>query len=58
MDGTVHWQDEVVEKTCEKCEAKSVAHSVQHRIRRLPRVLMVHLKRFRHDSLDGGMQHR
>ena len=54
----MHWQDEVVEKTCEKCEAKSVAHSVQHRIRRLPRVLMVHLKRFRHDSLDGGMQHR
>ena len=47
----------MVDKTCEKCGEKSVAHNVQHRIRRLPRVLMVHIKRFRHESLGGGKQH-
>ena len=48
----------MVDKTCDKCGEKNIAHTVQHRIRRLPRVLMVHIKRFRHESLDGGKQHR
>ena len=40
-----------MEKTCEKCGATSVPHSVTHVIRRLPPVLAVHIKRFRHEAL-------
>ena len=39
-------QDETVEKACETCGAKAVSHRVHHIIRRLPRVLVLHLKRF------------
>ncbi len=39
-------QDETVEKSCDKCGAKDVSHRVHHVIRRLPRVLVLHLKRF------------
>lgn len=40
-------QDEEVEKTCEGCGAENVAHSVHHVLRRLPRILALHFKRFR-----------
>lgn len=39
-------QDEDLEKSCEKCGAKDVKHRVRHTLRRLPRVLILHLKRF------------
>ena len=42
-----HLQDETVEKTCEGCGAENVKHSVHHVLRRLPRVLALHFKRFR-----------
>ena len=40
-------QNETVEKTCEGCGAENVKHSVHHVLRRLPRVLALHFKRFR-----------
>lgn len=47
----------MVEKSCEKCGGGDVAHRVQHVLRRLPRVLVLHLKRFQvpsSDVLDGS----
>lgn len=42
-----HLQDEEVEKSCEGCGAENVPHAVHHVLRRLPRVLALHFKRFR-----------
>lgn len=36
-----------MEKTCEGCGAENAAHHVHHMLRRLPRVLALHFKRFR-----------
>ena len=47
-------QDEEVEKSCEKCGTASVGHMVRHSVRRLPAVLVVHLKRFKHEAVPGG----
>lgn len=46
-----------MDKACEKCKAACVAHRVEHRVRRLPPLLVLHLKRFRHEALEDG-QHR
>lgn len=45
---------EMLEKSCEVCKAAAVQHSLQHAVRRLPRVLVVHLKRFQWQVLTGG----
>jgi len=39
-------QKEEVEKACDKCGAKAAKHMVTHEVLRLPRVLVLHLKRF------------
>ncbi|GFR52754.1 hypothetical protein Agub_g15361 [Astrephomene gubernaculifera] len=40
-------KDETIHKNCDGCSpAAAVAHTVQHRMWRLPRVLVVHIKRF------------
>mmetsp|Transcript_3687 Transcript_3687/g.10676 ORF Transcript_3687/g.10676 Transcript_3687/m.10676 type:complete len:852 (-) Transcript_3687:293-2848(-) len=49
-----HLQDEMVEKSCEKCGGGDVAHRVQHVLRRLPRVLVLHLKRFQVQLIAGS----
>eukprot|EP00798_Chlamydomonas_sp_ICE-L_P016636 gene16636-22885_t len=51
---TSHFKDEVVDKECVKCGTASVAHQVKHSIRRLPRVLVIHLKRFNVIPQEGG----
>jgi ubiquitin C-terminal hydrolase len=40
-------QEEDVEKDCEECGAVNSMHSLQHSISRLPRILVLHLKRFK-----------
>lgn len=45
---------ETLEKSCEACKAAGVQHSLQHAVRRLPRVLVVHLKRFQWQVLPEG----
>lgn len=39
-------QEETVTKDCDGCGAGGVPHSIRHVLRRLPRVLVLHLKRF------------
>lgn len=39
-------QEEAVTKDCEGCGAAGAPHSIRHVLRRLPRVLVLHLKRF------------
>ena len=41
------FEDEAVEKTCDRCGAANAPHRQATRLRRLPRVLSLHLKRFR-----------
>ena len=40
-------QEEEVEKSCESCGGANLPHSLRHTIRRLPRVLVLHMKRFK-----------
>jgi ubiquitin C-terminal hydrolase len=40
-------QEEEVEKACERCGGANVAHTLRHAVQRLPRVLCLHLKRFK-----------
>eukprot|EP00887_Chlorella_sp_A99_P002774 scaffold6.g2774.t1 len=49
-----YFQDEEVDKACESCGAACVRHALRHRVRRLPRVLALHLKRFRVVPGPGG----
>jgi hypothetical protein len=42
-----HFNPETCDKACEGCGAAAVQHKVEHAIRRLPRVLVVQLKRFK-----------
>jgi ubiquitin C-terminal hydrolase len=41
-----YFQEESVEKGCEGCGAECVQHTVRHRIKRLPQILALHVKRF------------
>ena len=36
-----------MEKACEACGGGGVAHTLRHAVKRLPRVLVLHLKRFK-----------
>lgn len=36
-----------MEKSCEGCGAASAPHALRHTLRRLPRVLVLHMKRFK-----------
>lgn len=40
-------QEEEVEKDCEGCGGANQPHSLRHTIRRLPRILVLHMKRFK-----------
>ena len=40
-------QEETVEKSCDACGAANAPHALRHLVRRLPRVLALHLKRFK-----------
>jgi hypothetical protein len=42
-----HFNPETCDKACEGCGAAEVQHTVEHAVRRLPRVLVVQLKRFK-----------
>lgn len=42
-----HFNPETCDKACEGCGASAVQHKVEHAMRRLPRVLVVQLKRFK-----------
>ena len=42
-----HLAPETLDKRCEGCQLESGRHTLRHRLRRLPRVLVVHLKRFK-----------
>ena len=42
-----------MDKTCERC-LQSCPHTAEHHMRHAPRVLIVHLKRFRHQALASG----
>jgi hypothetical protein len=53
-----HFNAETCEKACEGCGAAEVQHQVQHAVRRLPRVLVVQLKRFKWVVKDGFMECR
>lgn len=39
-----HFKPEPVEYSCEKCECKTA--TIQHKIKSLPKVMIIHLKRF------------
>jgi len=41
-----YFQEESVDKGCEECGAECVKHTVRHRIKRLPQILALHVKRF------------
>lgn len=47
LHSAVAVQEEVVEKACEHCGGANVAHTLRHAVQRLPRVLCLHLKRFK-----------
>lgn len=47
-------QPEVLEKHCESCGAANARHTLTHAIWRLPRVLVVHIKRFQVRMMLGG----
>lgn len=49
-----HLKDETVHKSCEVCGDANRQHSVRHRLRRLPRILTLHLKRFQAMPSEGG----
>ena len=49
------FDDDAVDVTCDKCGHG--AATVTHRVARLPRVLILHLKRFDHTA-DGGVRKR
>jgi uncharacterized UBP type Zn finger protein len=53
-----HFNAETCEKACEGCGAAEVQHMVQHAVRRLPRVLVVQLKRFKWVVKGGHMECR
>lgn len=44
-----HFEDEELEYTCSKCESKEAV--ISHSFSRLPRVLILHLKRYGYDNL-------
>jgi ubiquitin carboxyl-terminal hydrolase 26/29/37 len=41
-----YFQEENVDKGCEGCGAECINHTVRHRIKRLPQILALHVKRF------------
>lgn len=47
-------QEEEIEKTCEKCGQQNAKHTLQQTISRLPRVLVVHYKRFQLEPGSDG----
>lgn len=49
-------QDEEVEKSCEACGAANLPHCLRHTLRRLPRVLVLHMKRFKAKLWDSWLQ--
>ncbi|PSC75195.1 UPF0187 chloroplastic [Micractinium conductrix] len=51
-------QEEEVEKACEACGGASVAHALRHAVKRLPRVLVLHLKRFNVYTFESWASHR
>ncbi|KAI3436489.1 hypothetical protein D9Q98_005906 [Chlorella vulgaris] len=42
-----YFKEEEVEKSCEECGGSNLPHGLRHSIRRLPRVLCLHMKRFK-----------
>lgn len=48
-------QDEEVEKSCEGCGAANLPHRLRHTLRRLPRVLVLHMKRFKASLFVGEL---
>lgn len=48
-----YFEEEVVEKSCEGCGGANLPHELRHRIRRLPRVLALHMKRFQVQTALG-----
>ena len=46
-------QPESVLKNCDACGAKSAPHTVRHVVTRLPRVLVLHFKRFCAEEVGG-----
>jgi len=44
---TVFFKQELVDKTCDKCKSEMAPHTVDREIVRAPRVLALHLKRFK-----------
>ena len=44
---SVFFKEELVDKTCEKCKSEMAPHTVDRKIVRAPRVLALHLKRFK-----------
>lgn len=49
-----YFAEEAVDKGCEGCEADCISHTVRRRIKRLPQILALHVKRFQVSVLAGG----
>lgn len=50
----LYFREETVDKACEACGATGARHMLRHSLHRLPRVLALHLKRFRVAPVGHG----